>query len=55
MLVPNPSHRICAADAVAHKYLSQYHDPTYEPITTRFSDWPSDKIQPSTDIWNMMM
>jgi hypothetical protein len=38
MLVPNPSHRICAADALAHKYLSQYHDPTYELITTRFPD-----------------
>ncbi|KAJ5454059.1 uncharacterized protein N7458_005015 [Penicillium daleae] len=56
MLVCNPRHRICAAKAFAHKYLSPYHDPTGEHReAANFTNWPSTDTDFPTDTWKTMM
>ncbi|KAJ5265229.1 mitogen-activated protein kinase HOG1 [Penicillium rubens] len=55
MLKPNPRHRICVVDALAHEYLRLYHDPTDEPVAAGFSHWPSNDAGHTIDTWKMMM
>lgn len=55
MLVFDPRKRIKAADALAHEYLSPYHDPTDEPIAEEKFDWSFNDADLPVDTWKIMM
>jgi p38 MAP kinase len=42
MLSYDPKARATAADALAHDYLSLYHDPSDEPTCSDPSPWAAD-------------
>lgn len=54
MLVLEPQHRMSAAHALAHEYLSPYHEPTDEPAAGGAFYWASNDCIPP-DYWQMMM
>lgn len=47
--------RIKASEALSHKYLSQYHDPTDEPVAVKMFDWPFDDSELTIDEWKFIM
>lgn len=55
MLVFDPKKRIRAGDALAHEYLSPYHDPTDEPEATEKFDWSFNDADLPVDTWKIMM
>lgn len=55
MLVFDPKKRITAADALAHPYLSPYHDPIDEPIAEAKFDWNFNDADLPVDTWRVMM
>ncbi|KAL9057527.1 MAG: hypothetical protein Q9162_002259 [Coniocarpon cinnabarinum] len=55
MLVFDPRARIKAGDALAHEYLSPYHDPTDEPIAEQKFDWSFNDADLPIDTWKIMM
>lgn len=55
MLVFDPKKRITAADALAHPYLSPYHDPTDEPVAEAKFDWNFNDADLPVDTWRVMM
>ena len=40
MLVYDPKKRISAADALTHRYVAPYHDPSDEPEAKEKFNWP---------------
>lgn len=55
MLVFDPKKRIRAGDALAHEYLSPYHDPTDEPEAQEKFDWSFNDADLPVDTWKIMM
>ena len=55
MLVFDPRKRVKAADALAHEYLSPYHDPTDEPVAEEKFDWSFNDADLPVDTWKIMM
>ncbi|KAH9450571.1 hypothetical protein Pst134EB_018101 [Puccinia striiformis f. sp. tritici] len=55
MLVFDPHKRINASEALAHEYLSPYHDPTDEPIANEPFDWSFNDADLPVDTWRVMM
>lgn len=55
MLVFDPRARVKAGDALAHEYLSPYHDPTDEPIAEQKFDWSFNDADLPIDTWKIMM
>ncbi|KHJ46133.1 hypothetical protein D918_03797 [Trichuris suis] len=50
MLVLDPDQRINATDALAHPYLSQFHDPDDEPVCEPI-DFMFEKLELSLNEW----
>lgn len=55
MLVFDPKKRVRASDALAHDYLSPYHDPTDEPEAEEMFDWSFNDADLPIDTWKIMM
>lgn len=55
MLVFDPRTRVRAGDALAHEYLSPYHDPTDEPVAEEKFDWSFNDADLPVDTWKIMM
>jgi len=55
MLVFDPRKRVRAGDALAHEYLSPYHDPTDEPVAEEKFDWSFNDADLPVDTWKIMM
>ncbi|KAG2186075.1 hypothetical protein INT43_002513 [Umbelopsis isabellina] len=55
MLVFDPRTRISATEALAHPYLSPYHDPTDEPVAPEKFDWSFNDADLPIDTWKVMM
>ena len=55
MLVFDPRKRITATDALAHDYVSPYHDPTDEPEAAEKFDWSFNDADLPVDTWKVMM
>lgn len=55
MLVFDPKRRVRAGDALAHEYLSPYHDPTDEPVAEEKFDWSFNDADLPVDTWKIMM
>lgn len=55
MLVFDPKKRITATEALAHEYLSPYHDPTDEPVAEEKFDWSFNDADLPVDTWKIMM
>lgn len=55
MLVFDPRKRINATEALAHPYLSPYHDPTDEPVAPEVFDWSFNDADLPIDTWKVMM
>lgn len=55
MLVFDPKKRIKASEALAHEYLSPYHDPTDEPVAEEKFDWSFNDADLPVDTWKIMM
>lgn len=55
MLVFDPKKRIRAGEALAHEYLSPYHDPTDEPEAEEKFDWSFNDADLPVDTWKIMM
>lgn len=55
MLVFDPRKRVKAGDALAHEYLSPYHDPTDEPVAEEKFDWSFNDADLPVDTWKIMM
>ncbi len=55
MLVFDPKKRITAAEALEHKYLAPYHDPTDEPIAEERFDWSFNDADLPVETWKIMM
>ena len=55
MLVFDPRKRVKATNALAHEYLSPYHDPTDEPIANEKFDWSFNDADLPVDTWKIMM
>jgi p38 MAP kinase len=55
MLVFDPRKRVKAAEALAHEYLSPYHDPTDEPVAEEKFDWSFNDADLPVDTWKIMM
>jgi p38 MAP kinase len=55
MLVFDPRKRVRAGDALAHEYLSPYHDDTDEPIAEEKFDWSFNDADLPVDTWKIMM
>lgn len=55
MLVFDPRKRITAAEALAHEYVSPYHDPTDEPEASEKFDWSFNDADLPVDTWKVMM
>ena len=55
MLVFDPRKRVKAGDALAHEYLSPYHDPTDEPVAEDKFDWSFNDADLPVDTWKIMM
>jgi serine/threonine protein kinase len=55
MLVFDPKKRFTASEALAHEYLSPYHDPTDEPVAEEKFDWSFNDADLPVDTWKIMM
>jgi p38 MAP kinase len=55
MLVFDPRKRVKATEALAHEYLSPYHDPTDEPVAEEKFDWSFNDADLPVDTWKIMM
>ena len=55
MLVFDPRKRINATEALAHEYVSPYHDPTDEPVAAEHFDWSFNDADLPVDTWKVMM
>jgi p38 MAP kinase len=55
MIAFNPRKRIKASEALAHKYLSPYHDPTDEPVAEEKFDWSFSGMDLPASTWKMLM
>ncbi|KAK5002527.1 MAPK protein hog1, partial [Cryomyces antarcticus] len=55
MLVFDPRKRVRAGEALAHPYLSPYHDPTDEPVAEEKFDWSFNDADLPVDTWKIMM
>ncbi|KAG8996684.1 MAPK protein hog1 [Tulasnella sp. 427] len=55
MLVFDPRKRITATEALAHEYVSPYHDPTDEPVAPEAFDWSFNDADLPVDTWKVMM
>ena len=55
MLVFDPRKRIAATEALAHEYVSPYHDPTDEPEAAEKFDWSFNDADLPVDTWKVMM
>lgn len=55
MLVFDPRKRVRAGDALAHEYLSPYHDETDEPVAEEKFDWSFNDADLPVDTWKIMM
>ena len=55
MLVFDPKKRVRAGDALAHEYLSPYHDPDDEPVAEEKFDWSFNDADLPVDTWKIMM
>lgn len=55
MLVFDPRKRVRAGEALAHEYLSPYHDPTDEPVAEEKFDWSFNDADLPVDTWKIMM
>ena len=55
MLVFDPRKRVKAGEALAHDYLSPYHDPTDEPVAEEKFDWSFNDADLPVDTWKIMM
>lgn len=55
MLVFDPRTRIKAPEALAHEYLSPYHDPSDEPEAIKKFDWSFNDVDLPVDTWKIMM
>jgi len=55
MLVFDPRTRVRAGEALAHEYLSPYHDPTDEPVAEEKFDWSFNDADLPVDTWKIMM
>jgi p38 MAP kinase len=55
MLVFDPRKRVKAEEALAHEYLSPYHDPTDEPVAEEKFDWSFNDADLPVDTWKIMM
>jgi p38 MAP kinase len=55
MLVFNPKSRITAGEALAHPYLSPYHDASDEPVADEKFDWSFNDADLPVDTWKIMM
>jgi len=51
----DPKKRITAAEALAHPYLTPYHDPTDEPVAAEKFDWSFNDADLPVDTWKVMM
>lgn len=51
MLVFDPKKRINATEALAHPYLSAYHDETDEPVAEALFDWSFSDANLSIESW----
>ena len=51
MLVFDPRKRITATEALAHPYLSPYHDPSDEPAAPEVFDWSFNDADLPIDTW----
>lgn len=54
-LIFDPHARISASNALEHRYLQIYHDPTDEPSVERPFDWSFDGAQLSKETLKLMM
>ncbi|KAG8852691.1 MAPK protein hog1 [Tulasnella sp. 330] len=55
MLTFDPRNRITAEEALAHEYVSPYHDPTDEPVANEKFDWSFNDADLPVDTWKVMM
>ncbi|KAF9516565.1 hypothetical protein BS47DRAFT_1327301 [Hydnum rufescens UP504] len=55
MLVFDPQKRINATEALAHDYVSPYHDLTDEPVAAEPFDWSFNDADLPVDTWKVMM
>lgn len=55
MLVFDPRKRITATEALAHDYVSPYHDATDEPESSEKFDWSFNDADLPVDTWKVMM
>jgi p38 MAP kinase len=55
MLVFDPKKRIRAGEALAHEYLTPYHDPSDEPVAQEKFDWSFNDADLPVDTWKIMM
>ena len=51
MLVFDPKKRLTATEALAHPYLSAYHDPTDEPEAKEPFDWSFNDAELPLESW----
>ena len=55
MLVFDPRKRITASECLADEYVSPYHDPSDEPVTSNKFDWSFNDADLPVDTWKVMM
>ena len=55
ILVFDPKQRITATEALAHEYLTPYHDPTDEPVADTKFDWSYNDSNLPVETWNILM
>ena len=55
MLVFDPRKRITATECLADEYVSPYHDPSDEPVTSNKFDWSFNDADLPVDTWKVMM
>lgn len=55
MLVFDPKKRIRADEALEDPYLSEYHDPSDEPVASEKFDWSFNDADLSVEVWKGKM
>jgi p38 MAP kinase len=55
MLVFDPRKRVQASKALAHEYLSLYHDPTDEPLAEEKFHWLLNNADLPVNAWKILI
>ena len=55
MIAYDPKKRISAGDALTHRYVAPYHDPSDEPEAEEKFDWSFDENALQINDWQTLM